>query len=293
MAGKCDALLARSFELVYHDPSSLTEGRMHFHDESRPCLTMEQRFEYLKAYSDALRDFYDLGDDFLSTEVVSHSDLSKARKGIKEKPAPQVRRVVPLRYWRWTLEGDSGAEPTWTSPSYNDDTWSELETPRLVCKSRSFLLRTGFLLEDFERVWLDIESIIDEYDVWVNGEHLCHHDGFEPVRFELSDMLLSNEWNCLAIRVEGREEEQIGIAGRVNLLCTAGACLDDLFVRTREVRGTEAVVEIRATVNNTGPDVFRGDLDIALNRWFPDETDKVALSASLGVELCGRLSRLA
>ena len=287
MPNEDSALLSKSFELVYYDPSSRSEGRTYFKDETEPSLTTDQRFEYLSTYSRALKDFYGLGDDFLATAVVSDRDLDEIKKRMKEKPAPEVRQVIPLRYWRWKLERDSDSDTGWTQTSFDDETWNELETPRLTCMNRSLLLRSRFSLGDFDRVWLDIESIIDEYDVWVNGEHLYRHAGFEPTRFGLQELLHPNEENCLAIRVEDREGEQIGIAGKVNLLVTGDVMVDDLFVFTKEVQGTRAKVELRATLRNTGREAFKGALENSFNKWFPNESEEASLSASFEVELEG------
>ena len=84
---------SRSFELVYHDPSPKYRGRTYFRDPENDLLTTEQRIAYVQAYADLLRQENDLGDDWLSSEVVSETEARQIVSQIKDRPLPRLRQV--------------------------------------------------------------------------------------------------------------------------------------------------------------------------------------------------------
>ena len=178
MTAPDDSLWSRSFELVYYNPSPKFRGRTPFRDPENDPLTTEQRIAYLDAYADLLRRENDLGDDWLSSEVVSEEEGRQLASQIKARPLPRNREIVPLRFWRWKLEGAEKDE--WVASDFDDSLWNELEVPTVLDMGRAMLLRCTAHIRASERVVLDIESIHDGYDLWVNGEAVAHHEGYEP-----------------------------------------------------------------------------------------------------------------
>ncbi len=297
--------LWRSFELIYHDPSSKFAGRSHFNLSEKNGLSTEQRMQYLKYYAELNRSFHNIEEHFLATPIVSEEEIEKIKTYLKDVPCPQVRQVIPLKYWRWKLErtnssqvdrpyhltgvGDDDADLTnalqWVLLDYEDYTWNELEVPTLIGRNRPLCLRSRVRLKDFENIFLDIESIIDEYWIWVNGKLICHHQGYEPTKIELTDSLNCNKDNLIAIRVEKKESENIGIAGKVNLVCTNKIFIEDLFVRTLQVKQREASVRVEVDLKNNLSQDFEGRANIELTKWFPKEGDSPIFSADLLVKI--------
>lgn len=306
MAEKDRKILSESFELVYYAPANMFNGRTHFEAKgqftigkpnNRPAsthfedtkgvaLTMEQRFEYLKAYSKSLRGLFGLKKDYLATTVVSGLDCKEAASRVKPKPLPQIRRLIPLRYWKWKLEGDSEEGEDWSQPGYNANFWNELEAPTLINKNRAVLLRTEFFLKLAGRSVLDIESIIDEFSCWANGKLVCQHQGFAPLKIDLTPFLQPGR-NCLAIRVEKKPQEQIGLAGEITLVCTKNIFIEDLFINTKKTEPHGATVEAKFTVQNWSQKRFEGSLQIDFFEWFPREKQRPAFSATFPVSLSG------
>ena len=275
---------SRSFELVYYDPSTKFRGRTHFRDPENDPLTTEQRIAYLDAYADLLRRENDLGDDWLSSEVVSEEEGRQLASQIKAKPLPRNREIVPLRFWRWKLQG--AEEDEWVASDFDDSLWNELETPTVLDMGRAMLLRSREHIESSERVVLDIESIHDEYDLWVNGESVAHHEGYEPHQVDITDVIRPGQENAFAICVAKKPGHQIGIAGSIQVVGTRSVYIEDLFVKPVEaMEGRPARVQIITTVRNAGGQAFSGRLAARFYRWFPEEDAAVAYEApSMEVE---------
>jgi len=284
------ALLSRSFELVFYDPTKKSRRSTHFSGTPGPVLTTEHRFDYLKAYAKALTAHFGLPQANLAVPVVSEGSCRRAARRLKEKPGPEVRRLIPLKYWRWTLEGDdrasSGGKKTlpgyagggtagrgrkWKLPGYDDRCWNELAAPTLVCRNRPLLLRTEFQGLPAQRTVFDIEGLVGEFDCWVNGKLAGHDDTPAPVNIEISKHVRAGHKNCVALRVAQRCGHQIGLAGEVTIRCTDRVHVEDVFVRTRRIEGRRASVEVQVSVRNEDRSRFIGTCDIEFFEWFPKE----------------------
>ena len=269
------SLWSRSFELVYYDPSTKFRGRTHFRDPENDPLTTEQRIAYLDAYADLLRRENDLGDDWLSSEVVSEEEGRQLASQIKARPLPRNREIVPLRFWRWKLEGAEKDE--WVASDFDDSLWNELEVPTVLDMGRAMLLRCTAHIRASERVVLDIESIHDGYELWVNGEAVAHHEGYEPHSVDITSFVQAGQENTFAIRVGKKAGYQIGIAGCIQVVGTRSVYIEDLFVKPVEaMEGRPARIQINVTVRNVGDQAFSGRLEARFNRWYPEEDGAVA-----------------
>ncbi len=278
--------LSRSFELIYYSPSSEFDGRTDFNASREVGFSVGQRMQYLKHYAELNRSFHNIEKDFLATSIVSEQEISQVRTSLKDIPHPKIRHIIPLKYWRWKLEKiDSSGEENWVRLDYNDYTWNELKAPTLICRNRDLCLRSWVKLEKISKVFLDIESIIDEYRIWVNGNFVCHHQGYEPTRIELTDFLNPNMDNLIAIKVAENKGESIGIAGEVNLISTGKTFVRDLFVKTLEIKNGQALVRIEVDLKNDSSQDFRGRANIEFKKWFPKEEDLALLSVDLPVRI--------
>ena len=275
MGSPPDSLWSRSFELVYYNPSPKFRGRTPFRDPENDPLTTEQRIAYLDAYADLLRRENDLGDDWLSSEVVSEEEGRQLASQIKDRPLPRNREIVPLRFWRWKLEGAEKDE--WVASDFDDSLWNELEVPTVLDMGRAMLLRCTAHIRASERVVLDIESIHDGYELWVNGEAVAHHEGYEPHSVDITSFVQAGQENTFAIRVAKKPGYQIGIAGCIQVVGTRSVYIEDLFVKPVEaMEGRPARIQINVTVRNAGVHAFSGWLAARFYRWFPEEDAAVA-----------------
>ena len=266
---------SRSFELVYHDPSPKYRGRTYFRDPENDLLTTEQRIAYVQAYADLLRQENDLGDDWLSSEVVSETEARQVVSQIKDRPLPRLRQVVPLRFWRWKLQGEE--KDDWVEPGFDDSLWNEMEVPTVLDMGRAMLLRSQERIESSERVMIDIESIHDEYELWVNGQAVAHHEGYEPHTVDITSFVRAGQENTFAIRVAKKRGYQTGIAGSIQVVGTRSCFIEDVFVKPLEAEeGRPARLQINATVRNASCEGFAGELSVLFYRWFPEEDSAVA-----------------
>ena len=280
-------VVSRSFELVYYRPSSQFTGRTYFNEQGAQSLKTEERLAYLQQYASELKKLNGLDSSGLATTILSDEECSQLAGNIKKKPLPSVRKIIPLQYWRWKLGVDSAQEESdWVEPGFDDSSWNELEIPACLDMNRALLLRTHMMVGSFERIAMDIESIIDHYSIWVNGRHVCDHDGYEPNTVELTDFMLPDELNCIAIYVEKKPGYQIGIAGQMNLVVSHGAHVEDLFVKPlRASEAEESVLLLELELSNHSAEVFRGTAQVQFNEWFPTENEKPAYRTTFDLEL--------
>ncbi len=121
-------------------------------------------------------------------------------------------------------------------------------------------------LPESDRYYLEITGANSSADVYLNGEHLCRHDGgYSTWRVDLTEKLQA--MNVLAVRVDNSANETVypqmadftfygGLYRDVNLICVKESHFDlDCFGTpgvkiTPTVNGTSADVEIRTYVTN-------------------------------------------
>ena len=272
------SLWSRSFELVYYNPSPKFRGRTPFRDPENDPLTTEQRISYLQAYAELLKRENGLGERYLSSDIVGEDEAEQLASQIKDRPLPRQRQIVQLRFWRWKLQG--AEEDEWAATEFDDSLWNELETPTVLDMGRAMLLRSREHIETSERVVLDIESIHDEYDLWVNGESVAHHEGYEPHQVDITDVIRPGQENTFAICVAKKPGYQIGIAGSIQVVGTRSTFIEGVFVKSLAAEeGRPARVQIITTVRNAGGQAFSGRLAARFYRWFPEEDAAVAYEA--------------
>ena len=183
--------------------------------------------------------------------MVSEEEGRQLASQIKARPLPRNREIVPLRFWRWKLQGAEKDE--WAATEFDDSLWNELEVPTVLDMGRAMLLRCTAHIRASERVVLDIESIHDEYELWVNGEPVAHHEGYEPHQVDITDVIRQGQENTFSIRVAKKPGYQIGIAGCIQVVGTRSVYIEDLFVKPVEaIEGRPARVQIITTVRNAG-----------------------------------------
>ena len=82
----------------YFSNNPKANGETDFKGETAVFNT-EDRVEYLKRYAKAAKEFFN--DPNLDTKVVSDDQLTQAMSKLKPQPEPEVRKRIPLEYWKW------------------------------------------------------------------------------------------------------------------------------------------------------------------------------------------------
>ena len=142
------------------------------------------------------------------------------------------------------------------------------------------LLRCQERIESSERLVLDVESVHDEYELWVNGQLVVHHEGYEPHTVDVTRFTRAGEENTFAIKVAKKPGYQIGIAGSIGVVGTRSLFVEDLFVKPLQAEeGRPVRLETIATVRNAGGEAFSGNLAIRFYRWYPEEEEAVGFEA--------------
>ena len=311
-------LVSQSWELVYFD-SELTEGSTDFE-----ALSVEKRVEFLHHYAEKAKSWFK--DPLLESFVASEEEISEALAGLKEPPSPTVRKRRHLKAWKYTLE--IGEEPFWQD-GFDDSAWMETEVPKLfspLTAQGNLRLRNTFEAGDFKTAMLVVESLADYSRVWANGTLLRdttvgitgRSDGrYEPFRIDLSNYLVVNSENVIAIEVLRRTEklrytidepvescnEAFGVAGDICLdLTDDEVYITEAFLRAVDVAdpctvkasltlvnlkeaSARAIPDIRQQERSPAGECFNGTVEIGLYEWFPNESGQAAAVQEMPVSL--------
>ena len=265
----------QSFELVYYDPSASPHAVKSFNVGPSSAFSTEMRMDYLKRYASALEQRAGASaPEFLAFDVVTTDAARQRAARIKERPQPQIRHVVQLKYWRWKLEPDFPLfrDPSWETRAFKgESTWNAMEAPGMFAFNHSAWLRTHFRGPEGKRTLLAIGSIVDVYEIWVNGRFVGRHSGFEPVTLDITGFTEEDHDNTLALRIENKPGDQIGIADDISVIGVSNPHLSDVFLKTDRAQDqqADATLEVEALGGNSRPAAL--SVKIQITPWFPDE----------------------
>lgn len=283
----------KSFELIYHNPTAKPNTLSPFNVDPRSEFTTEMRIEYLKHYADALVQRTGRNNPkYFAFDVVTAEAARERAAQIKEKPMPRIRQMVPLKYWRWKLDPDwEGLRPrdvSWVVRDFEGEAlWNAMEAPRMFSHDRAVLLRTHFRGPSGKRVLLSVGSIIDVFEIWVNGRFAGKHSGFEPATFDIGRFVEQGADNTLALRIENKPKDQIGVADEICVLGVSDPYLSDVFVKTDRVQGREANATLEIEVTQAAPVALQERVKVEITPWFPEERREPVFSDVLPLQLSG------
>ena len=270
----------QSFDLFYYDPDKERPERVEFFAYCPPALppseqaalSPEERLRYLKLYARTLAERAGVGiKDALCVPVVREEDVAAAKRALKPRPVPTVRRETEIRYLRWRLAtGESGA--AFAERSYDISDWNEGKVPLIYRKGKCLEAAGVFLAgRDADRVILDIGAVIDAYTLYVNGKRVASHDGYEPHRVDITRFVLPGEENRIGFFIPANGNYPIGIGDRLTVLEVNESHIEHSFVFTEELREDEASIGIRAEVAGEWDSIR-----YSIAPWFPREGAPVA-----------------
>ena len=185
-----------------------------------------------------------------------------------------MREIISLNR-KWAFSKSCEAVPTEVSNKWDfvnlPHSWNAIDGQdgdndfyRGACYYVKALNKADF--PESDRYYLEIRGANSSADVYLNGEHLCHHDGgYSTWRVDLTEKL--NAMNVLAIKVDNSPNETVypqmadftfygGLYRNVNLICVKESHFDlDYYGTpgvkiTPQINGSTADVEIETYVTN-------------------------------------------
>ncbi|HZH71148.1 MAG TPA: hypothetical protein VFD91_01545 [Mariniphaga sp.] len=178
----------------------------------------------------------------------------------------------------------------WHSGSFDDSHWEVTDLPAvhggLREKEESLYLRKQVYVDEFERAFLQVETLDPGGEVWVNNEVVAVVNDRHPQELELTPYLLRNSNNLIAIKVKPYKlslpmphtptDHHIGwFLGRTKLLLTSACRINEMFVSTQGIKDN-AIQHHKMTIHNPGHNFFEGKVEINYYPWYPEEGEKSA-----------------
>lgn len=234
-------------------------------------------------YRSGGRDAVSLGRNILRRCTVLCIAACLTGGGIGPSAATDSRQIVPLADgWKF-YQGDMAEAEL---PKYDDERWDTVEVPHDWSIAGPFdkdnsasgegaFLPTGVawyrkqvpttVSIQGKRIFLELDGVMANSDVWVNGHHLGHRpNGYVSLRYDLTDHLDTDgsPANVIAVRVDTKDQVASrwytgsGIYREARLVVVDSCHLDDrtTFVTTPRVSASDATVDVATTIHNTGPE---------------------------------------
>ncbi len=181
----------------------------------------------------------------------------------------------------------------WQSINFDDSNWKKSDLPAvhggLREKEEHLYLRKKEYIGDFERAFLQIETLDPGGEVWVNNQVVSVINNRHPHEIEVTKYLKKNQDNIFALRVNPYKlnlpmphtptDHYIGwFMGRTKLALTPKCRIKNMATSTvaLENEQNEAVQTHKVTLEYPDRNFFEGSIEINYYPWFPEEGDKVA-----------------
>jgi len=190
----------------------------------------------------------------------------------------------------------------WENRYYQDSSWQTGKLPLVHGSERyaeeDLYLRKEISLENFEKAYLNIETLDPGGEIWVNGKIAGVVTDRHPVKLDITSFLNRNEKNIIALKVNHFYlTESVGelmphssldmnvgwFAGRAWLDLTGATTLEQLYVHTESLGSQSAKLKLRMDINHQGPLSFRGKAEVKLYPWFPEESATAVVTETIPV----------
>ncbi|MBQ7451640.1 MAG: hypothetical protein IJV60_03700 [Prevotella sp.] len=183
----------------------------------------------------------------------------------------------------------------WQQPDYDDSQWECCTLPKNHGTERHegevLLLRKWVRTENFDKAYLELESLFPSGEVWVNGKVVeVLKDAHRKV-VDITKYLRQDTGNLIALRIDPFHADfkqmmhhcptdpNIGwFAGRTKLYLTKATHISDVYSYLSSLRG-EVTAEV--TVTNTSYQFYKGQLQVLLKEWFPTEGREFAADSMM------------
>ena len=180
----------------------------------------------------------------------------------------------------------------WTATTYDDTLWERVTLPAAhggqYVAGESYYLRTKVKVGSYKYAELQLEALDPAGEVWVNGQPAAVLKGHEPKRIDISEYLIPNSENTIAVRVKPNyahhpvlhtpSDHHIGwFLGRTKLVLTPQEIrITEGLAHTVQLTSTEAVQTHKIDIRNGDVYAKKGSLEIKYYPWFPEEGESVA-----------------
>jgi hypothetical protein len=194
--------ISESFELRYFSNNKKANGETDFKGETAVFNTQE-RVEYLKNYAEVAKTFFN--DPNLDTKVVSDEQLEQALNKIKPQPEPEIRKRIPLKYWKWMGYKQGMEEQEVAGLNiWKANTAVEIENEQLRFLRNEIIIIpierqkwrffiewsiSGNLAESEFRLGSDEKSVAF---LKISGEELLIHSEKEEIRYSLNNKAIGH-----------------------------------------------------------------------------------------------------
>lgn len=190
----------------------------------------------------------------------------------------------------------------WYLPGYNDSQWTTGKLPivhgGVLEAGEDLFLRKEVSIGEFEKAWLNIESLDPGGEIWINGRVVFVTHERYPVKIDISEFLAPYRINTLAIRVysyynDGQLyhsplDRNVGwFCGRAWIDLTEQITIDQVQTYTRSIL-PDASQFHKVVLKNHSDTTFRGTLQIDYYPWFPAEGSRKSASFSIPVQIFAR-----
>ena len=174
----------------------------------------------------------------------------------------------------------------WQTMVYDDRQWGEAKLPfgqgSERHKGEDLYFRKKIKLEDFEKAYLNIETLDPGGEVWVNGKMVALIKDRYPIRLDLSKYLKPFAENYIALKVnhfylnlaEGilaphspLDNNATWFAGRAWLDLTGETLVNDVFFYTKSIEEEKANIQTKIVFEHRGTVGFNGKVKIKMGVW--------------------------
>jgi hypothetical protein len=178
----------------------------------------------------------------------------------------------------------------WQTLQFDDSHWKVADLPAVHGGIReaeeNFYLRKKAFAGDFERAFLQIETLDPGGEIWVNNQVVAVINDRHPHEIEITDYLKNNQENLFAVKVKPYKlnfpmphtptDHNIGwFLGRTKLELTSKCVIKSVAVTTNKLE-KNAVQSHKVSIHYPDREFFEGSIEINYYPWFPNEGNRIA-----------------
>lgn len=179
----------------------------------------------------------------------------------------------------------------WQTEYYNDAQWANAKLPlgqgSERHKGEDLYFRKRISIENFERAYLNIETLDPGGEVWVNGKMVGLVKDRYPIRLDITEYLKANTQNQIALKVnhfylnqaEGKHSPHSSLdnnatwfSGRAWLDLTGETFVNDAFLYTKSIGEGNAEIQAKIDFEHKGTLGFKGKVRIKMTSWSDNES---------------------
>lgn len=202
-----------------------------------------------------------------------------------------MRKIISLNHhWKYAEE----FKTQFLEPSYGDDSWQKVNIPHTIKElpynyfdEKDYQLvstyRKEFTIQSEDQgknIFVDFGAVMTYAEVYLNGQYIgSHKGGYTPFSFDLTDHIIFDEKNLLAVKVDSTERSDIppfgymidylcfgGIYREVNLRVVDPIYIKNIFAKPQNVLEENKQVETTIFLANTGNQNGEINIQVSLSK---------------------------